>query len=769
MSRGEIITYIGAGEYDVQLTYEGRDRFNTIIASIDTAIASMESDISDLEDELADLLAEDPIDVQAVTAKRFEIDVANLKLASLNKRKYYLEDNFPDDPTIRALCVDAADDLSGTVGIIDIDGTTDQLFIRPGFTDDAVYDGDRDGQLMPSIGGSPEQVLVNWMIFPGWQKFKPTYRTGKIIADSLNFVANTCSVCLDTTFSSQQNLNINQDSQFGDCEVSPPQGWTNFAADYSSHPFVTNTEQNNPLYVTAAVLDLLQTVQADVNNSHEYESDASGWGIGEVWNIMDSGETGDCEDFALTKMQALLDAGFPVGNMAMATCFTEGPDSGYHAVLMIRTQNLGNLILDNRYDEVIESDLLPYSWHMYQKSGSTWAEYSTLLEDIEIEYRDCHAQAFADLDEVIVEFEDQEWSNAKVIGFVSDPSVCGADFWIFGTYSFHYSYSSQSWSADAEAPDVRLWSDCSAVRVGANAYIFGGVIEEEYEYPYVPPPPDDMLTEFSILDRVYDQKTDIPTAWQFTHGFAIGSFCFVVGGFPRLVIDTTQNGSDDNQRYNTLLDSWSDRNDMPEDRWDHYTFSIANYGFIGGGLSNHSYNSLENFADDFRQFDDDTNSYSLKGTPLSNGYRSRGFTLLNRGYVVSGFNEDQLDASDHQAYQDVYTPSLTDYYRGTGTRETLEHGYYTFTARRYDYPTDAWSLIEAWPSTEAILSRNTNAGAGSVGYQMGEYLETPPGENPYSRSYMSSLEANTETWSDELDSVYSFYHLGYATGSGIAK
>lgn len=46
------------------------------------------------------------------------------------------------------------------------------------------------------------------------------------------------------------------------------------------------------------------------------------------------------------------------------------------------------------------------------------------LEDVDIEYMECNSSAFQVSDEVVVKFEDQDWTKPKVIGFKDNPKPC---------------------------------------------------------------------------------------------------------------------------------------------------------------------------------------------------------------------------------------------------------------------------------------------------------------------------------------------------------
>jgi predicted transglutaminase-like cysteine proteinase len=81
---------------------------------------------------------------------------------------------------------------------------------------------------------------------------------------------------------------------------------------------------------------------------------------------------GDCEDFALTKRQLLIHAGFPASALKMAVARVRGGEG--HAVLVVRTSR-GDLVLDNRNDRLTE-------WH---RTDLTWLKIAS-AEDPRIWY-----------------------------------------------------------------------------------------------------------------------------------------------------------------------------------------------------------------------------------------------------------------------------------------------------------------------------------------------------------------------------------------------
>ena len=217
MGKGEIQSHTAGGEYSVKLIFSGRDRVTAKIAQLDAQIIALETRIAGMEEGI-------------------EKSIAQLQLTALQKRKTYYESNMPSDPTIGAWCVDLTEDLSGVVGTVEVPGERGTVNIRPGFDDAAAFNEDRDGQLQPVIASSPSAAFFNQALLPGWQKWKPTYRYGTIVADSIDFDLNTCSVCLDSSYSSQFNLDINQGQGFSECAATAPSGFNQFCIDNPAHP-----------------------------------------------------------------------------------------------------------------------------------------------------------------------------------------------------------------------------------------------------------------------------------------------------------------------------------------------------------------------------------------------------------------------------------------------------------------------------------------------------------------------------------------------------
>jgi predicted transglutaminase-like cysteine proteinase len=98
----------------------------------------------------------------------------------------------------------------------------------------------------------------------------------------------------------------------------------------------------------------LQGINAEINTSINYVSEQDGE---DDWKLNPA--SGDCEDFAVTKRQRLLRAGWPSGALRIATARTS--DGIGHAVLVVSTSQ-GDLVLDNRTNVVKPWKAVDLKW-----------------------------------------------------------------------------------------------------------------------------------------------------------------------------------------------------------------------------------------------------------------------------------------------------------------------------------------------------------------------------------------------------------------------
>lgn len=100
-------------------------------------------------------------------------------------------------------------------------------------------------------------------------------------------------------------------------------------------------------------LERLRFVNRAVNQAIRYSEDASNWGQGDYWAT--AAETfargaGDCEDYAIAKMQLLRASGVPAKDLYLVIG-TDPVARGAHALLLVHFAD-GDWVLDNVSDRV---------------------------------------------------------------------------------------------------------------------------------------------------------------------------------------------------------------------------------------------------------------------------------------------------------------------------------------------------------------------------------------------------------------------------------
>jgi predicted transglutaminase-like cysteine proteinase len=154
-----------------------------------------------------------------------------------------------------------------------------------------------------------------------------------------------------------------------------PAGYIGFCLRYSDQCEVA---KGAPAIVTLTPDNwaLLNRVNHDLNNAITYEDDQKHYGIDEYWTIVTDGY-GDCEDYALTKRKALLDAGLPAGALRIALVLTAKKER--HALLTVATDR-GDFVLDIDSDDVKPWTASSYVWLERQDPHQRWA-WDRLNED----------------------------------------------------------------------------------------------------------------------------------------------------------------------------------------------------------------------------------------------------------------------------------------------------------------------------------------------------------------------------------------------------
>lgn len=158
-------------------------------------------------------------------------------------------------------------------------------------------------------------------------------------------------------------------------------GWVNFASENPDFALVTNN-LNTQLTMTDALWTDMQSVNSAVNSEFVKAPET----VGDTWKILSSGESGDCEDFALTKAKRLLDLGYAASALHIETgIINDGGTSG-HAWLVVQT-TAGDYALDVNTDTVVANTSLKYGEYEIvlrrRQIGPNWAymsSYSWLME-----------------------------------------------------------------------------------------------------------------------------------------------------------------------------------------------------------------------------------------------------------------------------------------------------------------------------------------------------------------------------------------------------
>jgi len=698
MGKGYIIAHKGAGLYDVRLTYAYRSRITERLALYTVQIAALDIKIA----------AETDVNKKALL---------KLQRASVQKLYDYYSTKMPADPAVEAWCADLTEDLAyGTVvGTIEIPGEQVTVLVRPAYDGRSIYSSARDGMLMPAIAGSAHQVLFNWMLLPGWQRHKPIYRTGTISA--IDYEANTCTVCLEPAYSSQQNLPAIDGLTVADCGATALAGASDFCTRYPTHPFCTNSEEGSEINLDTGQLAQLQTVNSSVNLNYGRQGDPSGYRTGDSWDVMAPGGSGDCEDFALTKMQQLVDTyGWSPANLKLVTGYTS--TGVYHAMLGVRTSNYGLMILDVNNDPVVSSTKLPYRIDKIAMTATSWKNYSRQLTAVPIEYMDCNAWAFAAGDNVVVQFIDQKWTTPKVVGFAEEPKPCSVYIWRHGVVGLYFSgawrYGSHddSWTQFSYTPASGGFGDSGYYYypVGAvsfddsgNQWIFGGLRASWYDPPFAK-----KCLRFNTVSEAYVSRADHPDPGraQNQNAWYLQGSSYLLGGLRVYVVYETSelipppiiseiSAKDENQSFNDSLNSWTSKQSMPHANHSAIDFAISGIGYIGGG------NNYDNTTyDNLHSFDPAANSWTSK-TDLPRGLVfSQGATISGKGYALMGYATEQYPGDTPASYRS----------------ESL---WLTKWLTEYDPIANAWS--------------NKSQG-------------------PYTKNFMGAVGANAEVWSQsEID------------------
>lgn len=148
--------------------------------------------------------------------------------------------------------------------------------------------------------------------------------------------------------------------------VPPPSGFIGFCVQHLQDCLATAPHPKT-VQMTEARRVELETVQISVNAQITPQKNPS-----QVWGYARNG-SGDCNTYALTKRQALMQQGWPEEALLLAAVYDEIGEG--HLVLVAHT-DAGDFALDNRVRHVVDWRALPYQWISMQSqtSAGRWVQ-----------------------------------------------------------------------------------------------------------------------------------------------------------------------------------------------------------------------------------------------------------------------------------------------------------------------------------------------------------------------------------------------------------
>lgn len=137
-----------------------------------------------------------------VSVEKFR-DMALYRIEALEKKKAELAAAVGTGDPREMWCADYTEELSGEVDTVEINGSpVPAIQIAPGGASELTA----GSKLANIMAMSPSGAALAWMLLPGWQRWRPTYRVGTI--HDIDYEAGTASVTLDEAVSIAQGLNI---------------------------------------------------------------------------------------------------------------------------------------------------------------------------------------------------------------------------------------------------------------------------------------------------------------------------------------------------------------------------------------------------------------------------------------------------------------------------------------------------------------------------------------------------------------------------------
>lgn len=230
MGRGTILADLGEGQYTIKLDFgESRLAAQLLLLTganteLDTQIAAQQVKVNTAQTALNASNAALAVAIEAYVVGKSSPNllpaVENAKLDQVakeealrsetvaigklqsakanNLRKIDQLNSYRVSLTLNAWCADYTEAASGEVATLEIPNEPKTVLIAPGGRAPV----NADGELRMRALMTPPQAYYNAAILPGWQKFKPTYRSGVITAIS----GDTADVLLNEAKSSASDI-----------------------------------------------------------------------------------------------------------------------------------------------------------------------------------------------------------------------------------------------------------------------------------------------------------------------------------------------------------------------------------------------------------------------------------------------------------------------------------------------------------------------------------------------------------------------------------
>jgi hypothetical protein len=323
----------------------------------------------------------------------------------------------------------------------------------------------------------------------------------------------------------------------------------------------------------------------------------------------------------LTKMQRLVDVyGWSPRDLKVVTAYV--PHLGeYHAMLGVRTTNRGLVLLDINNDAVLQNSKTPYRLHRIALTKDEWTAIARRIEGAAVEYMTCNSRAFTETDRVVVEFADQKYTSAKVIGFEQAPPGCESTIYTLcrhqyisgtGFVGYNILFDTIDWSFTnfglMPSPYTSRYR-VGGAQIGKNIYCVGGINWQTGSTPWERISAN---TEFAPAYLTYSTKQAIGLAREGLSGFGYSGKAWFVGGINLGILNFIGDNSygtgiytrwclfdcwenyynefdpalvarDRNDEYTLTEDAWATRQSIGTDRGFARGFGIAGQYYVMGG------------------------------------------------------------------------------------------------------------------------------------------------------------------------------------------